>query len=213
MEQRTHDYRERREDEVDERQRTADDFAAGTDRPEDEDRMDLERTEADEERLSDKDRLSGDERLSGDDRAEAERMDGDERDVRDDLADRPAAGAAADEQLTVPEDREAAAVADGRSNGAVRSTATEREFDLFPSADVDGFRQRWDTLQAGFVDDPKAAADQAEALVSELVNRVSRRHQELRDELGSRADGGDDTETMRLAIRQYRAFFHSLVGA
>lgn len=124
-------------------------------------------------------------------------------------ADEPAG---ADEQLTVPEDRDAAAVAEGRPAVGTAPNGDDRPFELFSGSDVSGYRQRWDTLQASFVDDPKRAADQAEALIGEMVERVTRRHQELRDELGGRADRGDDTEARRLALRRYRAFFHTLVG-
>jgi hypothetical protein len=163
-------------------------------------RMDTDEAEAERMDTAAAERMDTDE-------AEAERMD-----TRGGFADRPAAEAAADEQLTVPEDREAAAMADGRVTG-MPATDPEREFELFPSTDVDGFRQRWDALQASFVDDPKGAASQAEALIGELVDRVGRRHQELRDEIGRNGDSGDATESNRIAIRRYRAFFRSLVGA
>lgn len=213
MEQRTFGSHHDREDELDERERPADAPDTEADRPEADDRSDFARTEADEADEND----TGD---AGDRRAQAERerMDGDELDERDRLEEHPAAPepatAGADEQLTVPEDRDAAAMAEGRSTGTATATAAQRDFELFSSSDVDGYRRRWDTLQASFVDDPSAAAHQAEALVGEMVERVGRRHQELRDELGSRANGGGDaTEAMRQALRQYRAFFRSLMGA
>jgi hypothetical protein len=44
------------------------------------------------------------------------------------------------------------------------------------------------------------------------VEHVTRRHRELHDEVGSSTDHGD-TEAMRIALRQYRTFFNTLVGA
>jgi hypothetical protein len=122
-------------------------------------------------------------------------------------AERPAA----DEQLNVPEDREAAAAAERRAGGQRPSAVVER-FELLPAEDLRGYRARWETLQASFVDDPSSATEQADALVGELVGRLTERHQALRDELRRRAGGGADTESRRQALRQYRAFFMALVG-
>jgi hypothetical protein len=123
-----------------------------------------------------------------------------------DTADAPPP--AADEQLTVPEDRDAAAAAEGRSAGAPPSN-DGRPFELFPGAEREDYRRRWDTLQAAFVDDPRGSTEQADALLGELVVQVTGRHQELREELASQSG---DTEAMRQALRQYRAFFIALVG-
>jgi hypothetical protein len=116
----------------------------------------------------------------------------------------------ADEQLTVPEDRDAAAAAPRDTADRPTPSAGDR-FELFGSGDAEGFRQRWENLQAGFVDDPRGATEKADALVGEMVERVSRRHGELRDELGRRSDGGGDTEAMRLALRQYRELYAILL--
>jgi len=91
-------------------------------------------------------------------------------------------------------------------------TNSERPFELFGGSDRDDYRRRWEAVQASFVDDPKGAAEQADALVGELVDHVTRRHRELHDEVGGSTDQGD-TEAMRIALRQYRTFFHTLVGA
>jgi hypothetical protein len=115
-----------------------------------------------------------------------------------------------DEQGTVPEDRDAAAAAEGRTmTGAPAADGTD-DFELFSGFDRDDYRRRWNTLQAGFVDDPRAAAEQADALIGEIVDRLSQRRQDLRSDLG-REDERGETEAMRLAIRRYRAFFSAIV--
>ena len=88
---------------------------------------------------------------------------------------------------------------------------TDELFELFSISAVEGYRKRWDALQAGFVDDPPAAAQQAESLVSELMQRMTDRHATLRKGLGEGAGEVPDTESMRLTLRRYRAFFNSLV--
>jgi hypothetical protein len=118
----------------------------------------------------------------------------------------------ADEQLTVPEDREAAARADSRAEGRPDPTG-ERPYEVLADDETLRFRERWDEIQAGFVDDPAAAARLADALVGEVLGRLGERHRALREELGRRPDGGGDTEAMRLVLRRYRVFLMRLVAA
>jgi hypothetical protein len=65
-------------------------------------------------------------------------------------------------------------------------------------------RRRWQELQLRFIDDPSAAADEAQALVSEAVDSVTA---SLRAQLTA-VDGhrGDqvDTEQLRIAVHRYR---------
>jgi hypothetical protein len=116
-----------------------------------------------------------------------------------------------------PEEREPVSAPDERDRppaavvpGGPRSDMDEL-FELFSISAVEGYRKRWDALQAGFVDDPPAAAQQAESLVSELMQRMTDRHATLRKGLGDGAGEVPDTESMRLTLRRYRAFFNSLV--
>jgi hypothetical protein len=44
---------------------------------------------------------------------------------------------------------------------------------LFASDDTERFRQRWDELQASFVDGPREVVKQADELVSELMERLT----------------------------------------
>jgi hypothetical protein len=91
--------------------------------------------------------------------------------------------------------------------------AGSEEFHAFERDDLAAFGSRWDAILASFVDDPKRAAEQADALLGDLLNKLRDRHQTLHDELGRRSDQDSDTEFMRLAVRRYRTFFHTLVGS
>lgn len=95
--------------------------------------------------------------------------------------------------------------------GGTRSGTVEEPFELFSIGDVEGYRRRWNALQTGFVDDPPAAAQQAESLVSELMQRMTDRHATLRKELAESEGEVPDTESTRLTLRRYRAFFNSLL--
>lgn len=76
------------------------------------------------------------------------------------------------------------------------------------------FKERWRDLQTDFVDDPRAAVRQADALVSELTERLTDRFTLERDELERQwEDAGDvSTETLRVAVRRYRTFFERLLA-
>jgi len=115
------------------------------------------------------------------------------------------AGPGADEQLTVPEDREEAARAESRAAG-------DEPLEVLSGDEQRRFRERWDGLQTGFVDDPQGAAEQAHALIGEVLGRLTERHRALGDELRRGAEQGGDTEAMRLALRRCRALFSQVVA-
>ncbi|HZN82857.1 MAG TPA: hypothetical protein VFC01_24740 [Mycobacterium sp.] len=80
------------------------------------------------------------------------------------------------------------------------------------------FRDRWQELQLRFVDDPHTAADQAGALVDEVVAALRDAVDGQRSALEEwqSGDGIDthfgDTERLRVAVRRYRDFLDRLLG-
>jgi hypothetical protein len=66
---------------------------------------------------------------------------------------------------------------------------------------------------AGFVEDPHQAVQDAHQFITELVDQVldSLREEQARLERGWDSDGAS-TEELRLALREYRAFFDRLQG-
>jgi len=118
-------------------------------------------------------------------------------------------GAGAGQQVTAPAEHDGSRAAAAPSGP--RSDIVEEPFELFSISDVEGYRRRWDVLQAGFVDDPPAAAQQAEMLVSALMQRITDRHATLRKGRGGGPGETPDTESLRLTLRRYRTFFNSLV--
>jgi len=63
------------------------------------------------------------------------------------------------------------------------------------------------------LDVPKGAAEQADALVGELLGHLTERREALRDDLNRRSDQDVDTESMRVTVRNYRSRFQRLVGS
>lgn len=87
---------------------------------------------------------------------------------------------------------------------------------LWPGDSADGFRERWREIQLRFVDEPKAAAEQADDLVEEAVAALTTSLQRVRAELGQwRSAGAEDsgeTEHLRVAVQRYREFLDTVVA-
>lgn len=84
---------------------------------------------------------------------------------------------------------------------------------LFPPQLADDFRHRWDTIQIGFVDDPRAAVHNADELVAQVLKSLAGSFAEQRAEIeGRMGQGGQgNTEEMRVALQRYRSFFQRLL--
>ncbi len=89
-----------------------------------------------------------------------------------------------------------------------------KHIDLFPNEELGGFRTQWDAIQTGFVDEPRAAVEQADALVSQVVNRLTQVFAQERSRLEGQWTKGDNvsTEDLRVALTRYRSFFHRLLS-
>lgn len=74
---------------------------------------------------------------------------------------------------------------------------------------------RWREIQAEFVDQPKRAMQEADELVSELMDRLARTFTEQREQLEARWSGaeGVSTEELRQGLQRYRSFFERLLAA
>jgi hypothetical protein len=84
---------------------------------------------------------------------------------------------------------------------------------LFAEDQLAGFRSRWDEIQVGFVDEPRQAVEQADALVSDLVDQLTAGFAEARSRLEDQWTEGEEpsTEDLRIALTRYRAFFKRLL--
>ena len=78
-----------------------------------------------------------------------------------------------------------------------------------------GFVARWQEIQAGFVDEPRKAVHDADALVTDLMQRLAEMLASERDQLESRMGAGGDvsTEDLRQGLRRYRSLFERLLAA
>jgi hypothetical protein len=93
------------------------------------------------------------------------------------------------------------------------TTATPPAAALLSHEESDHFRSRWNEIQGIFVDEPRAAVQQADALVSEVVEKITQMFGGEHSSLEDQCKHGNDvsTEDLRKALQHYRSFFNRLV--
>jgi len=96
---------------------------------------------------------------------------------------------------------------------ADRAPQEERQA-LFAGDQAEDFRGRWGDIQASFVDEPRRAVEQADALVAEVMQRLAQEFADERTKLEQAWSSGQetDTEAQRQALRRYRSFFDRLLS-
>lgn len=90
---------------------------------------------------------------------------------------------------------------------------SETQTPLLPEEQTGELTERWDEIQGSFVDRPQDAVAEADALVADLVERITSSFARERDRLESQWSKGDDvsTEDLRVALKRYRSFFDRLL--
>ena len=79
--------------------------------------------------------------------------------------------------------------------------------------EAERFRTRWNEIQSKFVDEPRSAVQQADALVAEVIEQITQMFANEHSSLESQWNQGNDvsTEDLRKALQRYRSFFNRLV--
>ena len=77
---------------------------------------------------------------------------------------------------------------------------------LVAAAAQEEFLSRWTQIQVSFLEDPPAAVESAEALIGEISAAIRTSLEERGSALAAEGREASDTEQLRLALRQYRAF-------
>lgn len=95
-----------------------------------------------------------------------------------------------------------------------RQVTDDRPMPMFAAAEAAGYRTQWDAIQTGFVDEPRKAVQEADALVTLVTTRLSEVFAEERSSLERQWGRGDEisTEDLRVALRRYRSFFERLLS-
>jgi hypothetical protein len=138
----------------------------------------------------------------------ADRNAGDSRTPSADVKATGAAERSTERETPDPRRAKRGAERDPRGDG---DGATEP---LFGGDQASDYRSRWQEIQTGFVDEPKAAVQEADALVAEVMRQLARSFADERRGLeGQWAEGEEiSTEELRIALRRYRSFFDRLLS-
>jgi hypothetical protein len=84
---------------------------------------------------------------------------------------------------------------------------------LLNREESENFRTRWNEIQGKFVDEPRSAVEQADELVTEVIELITEMFNNEHRSLEAQWNKGNDvsTEDLRIALQRYRSFFNSLV--
>jgi len=102
-----------------------------------------------------------------------------------------------------------------RSLRRYRSFVEQPYAQLLETDEMQPILGQWKDIKAEFVDEPRKAVQDADALVAELMQRLSQTLATEREQLEAQSVGGDDvsTEDLRRSLRRYRSFFERLLAA
>lgn len=94
-----------------------------------------------------------------------------------------------------------------------QSTPGPQVESILNEATLRDFRARWDQVQTSFVDDPRHAVEQADALIGAVVKRIADQLAEDRTKLEEQWSQGQNvsTEELRQNFKRYRALFDRLI--
>ncbi|MBT2365925.1 hypothetical protein J7E88_11560 [Streptomyces sp. ISL-10] len=117
--------------------------------------------------------------------------------------------------VTAPETGGAPAPAEEEAESTSAATPGDAaEEELLAPEDKESFRTRWQAIQNDFVDDPREAVHSADALVADVMQKLAATFAERREGLEEQWNRGEqaDTESLRVALREYRSFFNRLLA-
>ena len=104
---------------------------------------------------------------------------------------------------------------DARHDEPAAEPARDEAPQLLPDQESAEFRSRWETIQTGFVDEPRQTVEQADELVAQVMRRLAESFAAEREGLEEQWGRGDDvsTEDLRVTLQRYRSFFQRLLSA
>ena len=100
-------------------------------------------------------------------------------------------------------------IADEATTGTNAGSSTA----LLDREESEHLRTHWNEIQGKFVDEPRSAVQQADALVSEVIEKITQMFANEHSSLEGQWNQGNDvsTEDLRKALQRYRSFFNRLV--
>jgi len=91
----------------------------------------------------------------------------------------------------------------------------QRYVQLLENHEMQRILGQWKGIQAEFVDGPRKAVQDADALVAEIMQSLAQSFASEREQLEAQWAAGDDvsTEDLRQSLRRYRSLFDRLLAA
>lgn len=95
------------------------------------------------------------------------------------------------------------------------AAATDEPVRLLQPDELHAVITKWREIQAEFVDQPKRAMQEADELVTALMDRLAQTFAEQREHLEARWSDAENvsTEELRQGLQRYRSFFERLLAA
>ena len=107
----------------------------------------------------------------------------------------------------------AAGVGAGAAHHDASADGDEERAALVTRERADSYSARWDSVKGEFVDEPRRAVADADALVGELLDELQELFKQQRTQIEQGLDADEtSTEDLRLALRRYRSFFDRLLS-
>jgi hypothetical protein len=134
---------------------------------------------------------------------------------RDDrMGEMPPEATTGDVPLTTEQIANPGAVQSAAPPAGGAETAEAEAAQLLDPQDRDAMTQRWRDIQANFVDQPRQAMQDADALVAGLMQQLAQMFSQERSQLEAQWSRGDEvsTEDLRVSLQRYRAFFERLLS-
>jgi hypothetical protein len=119
------------------------------------------------------------------------------------------------ERDTAADRRSAADDIGERDTAADQRPAADDDGPLLPESQGQELQSRWEAIQVRFVDDPRNAVEEADALVASTMQQLADGFASAREDLEGQWSRGEDisTEDLRVALQRYRSFFRRLLAA
>jgi hypothetical protein len=97
---------------------------------------------------------------------------------------------------------------------ATSVASTEQRPPIFSPEEAKRFRDRWDAIQADFVDQPRRAVEHADRLVADVMQRLAEVFADERAKIEGPWDRheSESTDNLRIALRRYRSFVGRLLS-
>lgn len=106
-----------------------------------------------------------------------------------------------------------AATATGAAHHDAAADGDEDRPALVTRDRADSYGSRWDGVKGAFVDEPRRAVADADALVGELLDELQELFKQQRTQIEEGLDRDEtSTEDLRVALRRYRSFFDRLLS-